>query len=579
MCNRWVRYCALLLVEAPLSRGVRSFHKGSTQPGYLGTLVVSMLGLLVLLWHFIDASRTPEMLDYVRQLLVHAAQRATESSVMDDDVTCFGGPEGFFIAVRQGRIFGLADAMAKMHSQVRPTFQGCWSRLRDARIVSNGVMDDSHSVSDVVSFACMYLRDRRLVSHNLVSARAAQVVGMLHDYLRPWVSTQLQVYLEKIHVPHHNCSQLPPSRSVARMGSQRPYFNMVTEKIWTLIEKARLSGCSLRQVILTSTHPQEEPMANPSQADVWANKKQHMAYSLQRTLHGPNRWCIIADPATHNNKEVMAAVAYSWERGAGIYPAFQWVLPGQAMTPMDVDFELSVLTLAAIGRLQLVAAFCQLQALSHMAKQTTRHSLDEYHVPELHLRRVAAGKVRIATPRGVCLVNTTTREETKVLPDSLHDAPLLTVGLEQGSIGAVGVACAYQRMGCLVWTSYDKFHRVIRDIKLSLTYVARGVFLTCQLFTSFIWSLNYKPFNSGSFDSKLRCYFKHLCQVMPSSVLSVGVFVIVTPALALELYSSKSSAYWRCFWRQKMLVHPFPQVLGADWSGSPNSRCHGDVCV
>ena len=204
MCNRWVRYCALLLVEAPLSRGVRSFHKGSTQPGYLGTPVVSMLGLLVLLWHFIDASRTPEMLDYVRQLLVHAAQRATESSVMDDDVTCFGGPEGFFIAVRQGRIFGLADAMAKMHSQVRPTFQGCWSRLRDARIVSNGVMDDSHSVSDGVSFACMYLRDRRLVSHNLVSARAAQVVGMLHDYLRPWVSTQLQVYLEKIHVPHHN---------------------------------------------------------------------------------------------------------------------------------------------------------------------------------------------------------------------------------------------------------------------------------------------------------------------------------------------------------------------------------------
>ena len=59
MCNRLVRYCALLLVEAPLSRGVRSFHKGYTQPGYLGTPVVSMLGLLVLLWHFIDASRTP----------------------------------------------------------------------------------------------------------------------------------------------------------------------------------------------------------------------------------------------------------------------------------------------------------------------------------------------------------------------------------------------------------------------------------------------------------------------------------------------------------------------------------------
>ena len=66
------------------------------------------------------------------------------------------------------------------------------------------------------------------------------------------------------------------------------------------------------------------------------------------------------------------------------------------------------------------------------------------------------------------------------------------------------MAFADQHMGCLVWTSYDKFHRVIRDIKLSFTYVARGVFLTCQLFTSFIWSLHYKPFRSGPFDSKLR---------------------------------------------------------------------------
>ena len=93
-------------------------------------------------------------------------------------------------------------------------FQGCWSRLRDAPIVSNGMTDDSHSVSDVVSFACMYLRDRRLVSKNLVSAGAAQVVCMLHVYLLPWVSRQLMVYLEKIHAPNHNCSQLPPSRSL-----------------------------------------------------------------------------------------------------------------------------------------------------------------------------------------------------------------------------------------------------------------------------------------------------------------------------------------------------------------------------
>ena len=103
---------------------------------------------------------------------------------------------------------------------------------------------------------------------------------------------------------------------------------------------------------------------------------QHMFYSLQRTLRGQNSWRSIADPATHNNNEVMAAVAYSWERGAGTYPAFQWVLPGQAMTPMDVDFEPSVVRLVDIVRLQRPASFRQLQALPHLAKQTTGHSLD-----------------------------------------------------------------------------------------------------------------------------------------------------------------------------------------------------------
>ena len=57
-------------------------------------------------------------------------------------------------------------------------------------------------------------------------------------------------------------------------------------------------------------------------------------------------------------------------------------------------------------------------------------------------------------------------------------------------------------MQALVWTNYDKFHRLVRDMKLSFKYAAKGLFLKTQLFTSFIWSLNYKPFNSGAFFTK-----------------------------------------------------------------------------
>ena len=60
-------------------------------------------------------------------------------------------------------------------------------------------------------------------------------------------------------------------------------------------------------------------------------------------------------------------------------------------------------------------------------------------------------------------------------------------------------------MGALVFPAYDKFHRVVRDLKLALKRAAGGVFLKCQLFTSVIFGLNYKPFNSGQFyDQKRR---------------------------------------------------------------------------
>ena len=73
--------------------------------------------------------------------------------------------------------------------------------------------------------------------------------------------------------------------------------------------------------------------------------------------------------------EVMAAVAYSWECDRGTYPAFQYVTPGRHLTTMDHDFTDMVTELAARGKLERVAAFRQLQALSHLTYLLTRKTL------------------------------------------------------------------------------------------------------------------------------------------------------------------------------------------------------------
>ena len=93
-----------------------------------------------------------------------------------------------------------------------------------------------------------------------------------------------------------------------------------------------------------------------------------------------------------------------------------------------------------------------------------------------------------------------TQAARPVLPTTLRGpVPLLTVGLDQGSVGASGMAYAINHRGHLVHARFDKLHRVVRDMKLALTHCLRGIFMKAQLFTAYIWGLNYRPFGTGAF--------------------------------------------------------------------------------
>ena len=42
-------------------------------------------------------------------------------------------------------------------------------------------------------------------------------------------------------------------------------------------------------------------------------------------------------------------------------------------------------------------------------------------------------------------------------------------------------------MGALIHCKFDKFHRVIRDIKLAMARCCSSLFVKAQLYTTFIW--------------------------------------------------------------------------------------------
>ena len=57
---------------------------------------------------------------------------------------------------------------------------------------------------------------------------------------------------------------------------------------------------------------------------------------------------------------------------------------------------------------------------------------------------------------------------------------MLVLGLDQGGIGTAATAFA-DSQEVMVHAKFDKIHRIIRDVKLSLTHCCRGVFLLLEL--------------------------------------------------------------------------------------------------
>ena len=200
---------------------------------------------------------------------------------------------------------------------------------------------------------------------------------------------------------------------------------------------------------------------------------------------------MVADAATHSKKEMFVATLWSWQNDLAAYGDVQLLQPGDIVLPDEQDMTDRIALMAAERRLQRVATYRQLQAYSNILHQATggRLTLDSFRLPaNVHARPVQPDDVRVLREGDIqdraFLYNKATQTSVQMLPDDLVDVPLLVLGLDQGSIGTAGQAYAEEVMQSMVHTKYDKFHRVIRDIKLSFQHSCNGIFLTTVAFVA-----------------------------------------------------------------------------------------------
>ena len=86
--------------------------------------------------------------------------------------------------------------------------------------------------------------------------------------------------------------------------------------------------------------------------------------------------------------------------------------------------------------------------------------------------------------------------------------PCLTLQLDQGPIG-VGAAHFVEHLQgaeamCMNFGWEIKCHRVIRASKLTETHVAKGAYHSAKTNSTYLWTINYRPFQSGGYEHTKR---------------------------------------------------------------------------
>ena len=239
---------------------------------------------------------------------------------------------------------------------------------------------------------------------------------------------------------------------------------------------------------------------------------------------------VVADASRHGSagKEVLVSVCGSHENRTACHLSVQEMLPGNTVSAADaLTLDSLVEMLARNRKLQRLSSYRQLQAISQQVKWLSNGrfaTLDDFRIPE----GVFIGPVQAGQERGVLQDGGRRRAFVRAgvlgecefqLPHDIHwwkRTPLCTIQLGQGSIGSAGCAFAITHLNCMVSVRWDMFHRGVRDCKLAMERIPS--LLRAQLYSSYVWSMSYRPFGSSAFfQSKQRILEDFLGSETPCS--------------------------------------------------------------
>ena len=412
----------------------------------------------------------------------------------------------------EGRsVAGVWPTIQALPQQSQACLKNAWRRIYGANKVAYASLEEDWLLlRDLVIF--LGLCGRSAYSPRKMPPEAEAFVIGLSSAILWWLAQLFDVYLKEVYLVAYGGDESPPAATRGRNSETRKYVMMHAEAVWDVLQEARRSGASLSTVL--NIRQKDAHAGTDKTNDRTYQTKHHMMYNIRRdfAFRDARHICVISDPSIHSKKDLGVTVFWSWETGTAAFGDVQDIVQQKHLLPEDRDLPSNVVLRWDKPRRERVASYREMQALSHTISHLTTKghgvkSISDFILPQdVILRPVKAGEQRAVIPNGdgtaraffSCDGEDGVLTNTPVLPSSFASTQetmprQIVLGLDQGSKGAAGCAFGILGLGLNAHVRWDKYHRLVRDLKLSLEHCCGGLFLKTQLYTSYIWSVNYKP--------------------------------------------------------------------------------------
>ena len=275
---------------------------------------------------------------------------------------------------------------------------------------------------------------------------------------------------------------------------------MSVHEVWQFLEDAREANVSMRKLAIIRRRDRQGGVRQGS-VDLWICKLLSMYHEEARLCFlGSKQLCMVTDASHHSSKDWLISLAYDPLSMNGAYMTAQFVRSAKVIRIGEFELTAEAERVAARRDQERLSTLRFLQGVSSQLQKLTGLVLADF-TPLQELQEVLSplspGSRRLFEGSVLRITAVNDGEVTCSFdfgPQAVGEVPMLHVLMDQGPVGCAAHAFTHHE-GLLVHYSYDWVHRLHRDIKGPLTGELEASVATA----AFIWSINYKPFNSGAF--------------------------------------------------------------------------------